>query len=68
MECVNVIKDEPIYNLVIALIGVALILGTFLSGKGGALKWIVLILGVSIISGVIYIQFGLLYDDRDCKH
>lgn len=58
MECVNVIKKEPIYNLVIALIGVALILGTFVSGKGGVLKYVVLILGILIISGVIYIQFG----------
>lgn len=63
MECVNVIKNEPIYNLVIALIGVGLILGTFLSGKGGVLKYVVLVIGIAIISGVIYIQFGYNPDE-----
>ena len=58
-KCLLEIQTEKGWSLLGLLIGIGLVLATYVSGEGGALKYIILTLGVTVIIFLIWVQlFG----------
>jgi hypothetical protein len=58
MECLKEVKKNIFATLIVLLVAMGFILSYFLSGKGGVLKYIVLVIGIAIAALVIAIHFN----------
>ena len=58
MECLKQVKDNVFVTLIVLLVAIGFILSYFLSGKGGALKYIVLAVGVGLAGLVLVIHLN----------
>ena len=58
MECLKQVKDNVFVTLIVLLVAIGFILSYFLSGKGGALKYIVLVIGVGLAGLVLVIHLN----------
>ena len=58
MECLKEVKKNIFATLIVLLVAMGFILSYFLSGKGGMLKYIVLVIGIAIASISCSYSFG----------
>ena len=56
MECLKEVKKNIFATLIVLLVAMGFILSYFLSGKGGMLKYIVLVIGIAIAALVVVIH------------